>query len=470
MFFESFLLNMAILAALIVALIFDYVTKFFSYWYIRHVPYKVAIPFFGSDYHRVLNFRSTSDEVKKFYNKYPKAKFVGAIKSRIPELIVKDPDVIKKMLSTDFANFHCRGIGLDKSRDVCLRNNLFYAEGEKWTLLREGLESLLNALDRELEDGLHVCLSGTNEVVNVQDLLSEILDAVFKDCLFEGKEDGFLITELRQSMQRRTFSDKFKSYLKEVFPSLFVLFRLETVPGLQNYKEKKLIENSNLFTIVRKIGLADQLNMKNKNTNDLNKISDLEMAYSMVILFITDGYIPCLNVLTSLLYELANNPHIQATLRDSNPDKSDYLDACIKEALRLYSPYAVITRMCEKAYQIPDNKIVLDKKITIKVPVESIHRDSKYYKDPQVFNPDRYLESKNEGHHTLTYLPFGAGPRRCIGEKLALKIMRKVTTAVLKKYKIETTGRTPQRLSMTDHNFMKIIKDEVWLKFTPLES
>ncbi|XP_014369303.2 cytochrome P450 6B2 [Papilio machaon] len=468
MFFESFLLNLAILAALIVALIFDYVTKFFSYWYIRHVPYKIPFPFFGSDYHRVLRFRSTSEEVRNLYTKYPEANFVGVIKSRIPELIVKDPEFIKKMLSTDFANFHCRGIALDRSRDVCLRNNLFYAEGEKWTLLREGLECLLNGMHREPDVSLHVCLSGTNEVVNVRGLLSEILDAVFKDCLFEGKDDGLILKDLRQSIQRRTYLEIFKSYLKEIFPSVYTFFGLTTVPGLLTAKANKVLKESNLLTKIRQIGLIDQLNSKNRKATRTENVTELELTYSMVSLFITEGYIPCLNVITSLLFELAKNLEIQEKIRTHNSVNVDYLDACVKEALRLYCSYPVITRKCVKAYEIPDNKMILDKNITITVPVEAIHKDSKHYKNPCAFNPDRFLESENEMRHTFVYLPFGAGPRKCIGEQLAMQIMRKVTKAILEKYKIETTERTPSQLSFEDHNFMKIIKEDVWLKFTPL--
>ncbi|CAH2076915.1 unnamed protein product, partial [Iphiclides podalirius] len=368
MFFESFLLNLAVLAALIVALIFDYVTKFFSYWYVRHVPYKTPVPFFGSDYHRVLLLRSTSEEVKILYSRYPDS-FVGTIKSRIPDLLVKQPDAIKKILSTDFANFHSRGLALDKSKDVCLRNNPFYAEGEKWTLLREALDLILNGAVSEINVSLHEHLTGTNGVVNAQQLLTEILDAVFKNCLFAGNEDGSLLSELRKSLQRRTYIEKFKSYLKELFPSVFVSLGLVTAP----------------------------------------------------------------------------------------------------EALRLYPPYSVINRKCVKAYNMSDSGMALDKKVTVTVPVDAIHKDPVHYRNPYTFDPDRFLERENNAMHAFTYLPFGAGPRKCNGEQLALKIIRTVTEAVIKEYKIEVTDETPTELKLADHDFKRTIISNVWLKFTRSE-
>ncbi|CAG4983798.1 unnamed protein product [Parnassius apollo] len=441
-----------------------------SYWYIRHVPYKTPIPFFGSDYHRVLNLKSQSEEVNQLYFKYPNENFVGTIKSRIPELIVKDPDVIKKLLSTDFANFHCRGIELDKSGDVCIRNNLFYAEGEKWTLLREGLESLLNNMDCELEVRLHDCLSGINGDVNVQQFLSEVLDVLFKDFLFEGKDDGLLITNIRKSVQKRSYMEKFKSYLKEIFPSLYVLFRLVTIPEQLTASTNEALSRSKLLMQIRKIGLTEQINANYGKGDNLRKVSEMEIAYSTICLFITKGYIPCLNLITSLLFELARNPQTQETLRNCPISDVDYLDLSIKEALRLHCPYSTITRKCVKSYQIPDNDMIIDKKITVTVPIEAIHKDPQHYEEPHVFNPDRFLEINDVSRHPFAFLPFGAGPRKCIGEHLAMTIIRKVTMAILKKYKIKVTEKTPPQLPVTDHNFMKIIKSEIWLKFTPLQS
>lgn len=419
MFFESFLINLTILLLLIVALIFDYVTKFFSYWYVRHIPYKTSVPFFGSEYHCVLAVRSNTEDVNKLYFKYPRDKFVGRVKSRVPDLIVRDPDVIKRMLSTDFANFHSRGLGLDKSQDVCLRNNLFYADGEKWTLLRDGLESILNSLDCEFENGLQECLSGTNGDANVQRLLSKVLDFVFKDLLLGNKGDDSLIKELRSTVQGRTFIQKLKSYLKSIFPSMYILFGVVTLPGQPTSKSKETLKSSKLMAKIKNIGHAIQKGLNDKNRN--SKSDETDFAFSTLALFITEGYIPCLNILTALLFELAKNTQMQGKARKSlsKDNREDYLDVSIRETLRLYPAYSVLTRQCVKTYQFQESSLVLDKKITLNFPVEAIHRDEELYKDANVFNPDRFFDDEGASKHCYAYLPFGAGPRKCIGKLLA---------------------------------------------------
>ncbi|KAL0881132.1 hypothetical protein ABMA27_002253 [Loxostege sticticalis] len=460
MFFESFVLNLSVLLVLIVALTFDYVTKFFSYWYVRHIPNKTPIPFLGTDYHRIFGIRTNTEQVNALYSQYPKEKFVGSIKSRIPDLIVKDPDAFKTILSTDFADFHCRGLGLDKSQDVCLRNNLFYVEGEKWTLLREGLKSILSNLKCDPEASLHDCLSGTNGDTNVQQLLSKVLDGIFKDLLLDESSDGQVISGMRSTVQKRTFVDKLKTYLKHIFPSLYVMFGLVTMPGEPSTKTKKELEKSKLAKII-KDGSIFQLGLKEKKRS----LNEIDFAFAVLSTFITEGYIPCHNLLTSLMYDLAMNQEVQKKVRATD---DEYLDAVIKESLRLHPPYSVITRQCVKMYQYPESDLIIDKKITINVPVEAMHKDERFYKNPQEFVPERFLATETSPTHSFAYLPFGAGPRKCIGEQLSMQITRTVTKAILMNYQLEVCDRTPKHLTLADHNFGRVVDRDVWLRFKPI--
>lgn len=401
MFFESFWLNCTVAIGLIAALTFDYVTKFFSYWYVRHVPYKISVPFYGGDYHRVLGLRSNTQEVNALYRCY-KEDFVGSVKSRIPDLIVKNPDIVKEVLSTNFENFKSRGVDLDKSRDVCLRNNLFYAEGEKWTLLRQGLVSILDDL-KISEDGSLECLSGTNGDVNAQELLAQVLDIVFKNLLLKDVDEN-VVTDLRKSVQKRTLTDRFKSYLKNIFPSVYTLFGLSTLVGQPTNKIIKTLQYSQLS---KKLSSVFKLDEK-EGIKKLKTQTD-DLSFGVLSAFITEGYIPTLNVLTALFYELAKNPEVQKQARVS----SDHLDAAIKETLRLHPPYSVITRKCVATYKFLDSKMLVDRGVTVNVPIEALHKDSTYYKEAEVFKPERFSDSSTHGY---TYLPYGAGPRKCIGK------------------------------------------------------
>jgi len=90
----------------------------------------------------------------------------------------------------------------------------------------------------------------------------------------------------------------------------------------------------------------------------------------------------------------------------------------IAETLRKYPPVPFLTRECTKRYTIPGTSVTLEKGMPVVIPVLGIHKDPKYYPNPEKFDPDRFrVEAKSKRHH-FTYLPFGEGPRVCIGKSL----------------------------------------------------
>jgi cytochrome P450 family 6 len=73
-------------------------------------------------------------------------------------------------------------------------------------------------------------------------------------------------------------------------------------------------------------------------------------------------------------------------------------------------------RECSKPYKIPETDIVVDAGIRVLIPVIGLHHDPKYYPDPDRFDPERFSEEEKQKRHHYVYLPFGEGPRICIGK------------------------------------------------------
>jgi cytochrome P450 family 6 len=73
-------------------------------------------------------------------------------------------------------------------------------------------------------------------------------------------------------------------------------------------------------------------------------------------------------------------------------------------------------RKCLKPYRIPGTDTVLEKGITVVIPVVALHHDPKYYPEPDRFDPERFNEGEKQKRHHYVYLPFGEGPRICIGK------------------------------------------------------
>jgi cytochrome P450 family 6 len=76
----------------------------------------------------------------------------------------------------------------------------------------------------------------------------------------------------------------------------------------------------------------------------------------------------------------------------------------------------MIIRKCSKPYKIQETDIVLDKGTRVIIPVIGLHHDPKYYPEPDRFDPERFSEEERQKRHHYVYLPFGEGPRICIGK------------------------------------------------------
>lgn len=86
----------------------------------------------------------------------------------------------------------------------------------------------------------------------------------------------------------------------------------------------------------------------------------------------------------------------------------------------MYPNVAFLSRTCVKDYRIPNTKNIIKEGTPILIPAVALQRDSRYYSQPDTFEPDRFSDENPAGKDQLNqpYLPFGDGPRNCIGEFL----------------------------------------------------
>jgi cytochrome P450 family 6 len=75
-----------------------------------------------------------------------------------------------------------------------------------------------------------------------------------------------------------------------------------------------------------------------------------------------------------------------------------------------------LTRECTKDYIVPNTTIKIKKGDSVAISVQALHNDPEYYPDPEKFDPERFSEENKKKRPDFTWIPFGAGPRHCIGE------------------------------------------------------
>lgn len=75
----------------------------------------------------------------------------------------------------------------------------------------------------------------------------------------------------------------------------------------------------------------------------------------------------------------------------------------------------MLPRLCTKTYKVPDSDLVIEKGTMLFIPTLAIQRDEDYYPDPEKFDPERFNQENKSKRHPFAWLPFGEGPRACIG-------------------------------------------------------
>lgn len=127
------------------------------------------------------------------------------------------------------------------------------------------------------------------------------------------------------------------------------------------------------------------------------------------------------------------------------------------EALRKYPPVGTIHRVAKEPYLIPGTDIVLEKGTSITVPTYGIHHDPEIYPQPEKYDPDRFTPQQVSNRHPFAFMPFGEGPRICIGMRFAVVEVKLALAKILINFDFDLDRSktsvplkfSPQKLIMT---------------------
>nr|XP_054921506.1 cytochrome P450 4V2-like isoform X1 [Dermacentor andersoni] len=113
-----------------------------------------------------------------------------------------------------------------------------------------------------------------------------------------------------------------------------------------------------------------------------------------------------------------------------------YLECVIKESHRLYPPVPVMARNADEDAEILGYRI--PRGCTLLAVMYSLHRDPRFFPEPEEFRPERFLPENCVGRHAYAYVPFSAGPRNCIGQRFALQEEKVVISTVLRHFRLHS--------------------------------
>jgi cytochrome P450 len=175
---------------------------------------------------------------------------------------------------------------------------------------------------------------------------------------------------------------------------------------------------------------------------DGTPMSDSELRDELVTLLVA-GHETTATSLSWAVERLLRNPPTIERLRDEvRTGVDEYLDAVIKETLRLRPVIPIVARRLTQVAEVGGH--LLPAGVTAVPAIHLVHRRPDVYPDPHRFKPERFLESPAG---TYSWIPFGGGPRRCLGASFAQFEMKIVLGAIVDRLTMRATRPEPERIA-----------------------
>lgn len=163
-------------------------------------------------------------------------------------------------------------------------------------------------------------------------------------------------------------------------------------------------------------------------------ITEMDIA-AQALLFFFAGYETSSTLMSFVSHELAINKTVQEKLQEEidlvyektsgkvtyeDIQKMKYLDMVILEGLRMWPPAVATDRICVKDFTVEpvrdgEEVLVIKKGENVLIPIIGIHYDPEYFQNPEKFDPERFSDENSSKIIPYSFLPFGSGPRNCIG-------------------------------------------------------
>ena len=132
--------------------------------------------------------------------------------------------------------------------------------------------------------------------------------------------------------------------------------------------------------------------------------------------------------------------------------------------MRLYSIAALLLRKTISDYKVPGTKYVIEKDVVVIIPVDAIHRDPDIYTNPEIFDPSRFSAAEIEKRHAMSWLPFGEGPRNCIGLRFGEMQSLIGLAMLINNFKVYPSNETKDPIEIDPKSFVLASKGGIVLK------
>ncbi len=385
-------------------------------------------------------------------------------------LIVNDPGLIRHVLVDNASNYEMSEIRQLILRPI-LRDGLLTAEGPVWKRSRKAMApvftprhsrgfagQMLAKSEEYAEKYATVGRDGTIHDISVD--MTEMAYSILSETLFSGQ----IVT------QSNSFSDDVDSLLHRMgrVDPMDLLRAPSWVPRLTRIGGRKVLDK------FRNI-VADTMKERQKRMREtpddvpqdfLTLLLQLEGPEGLtldeiednILTFIGAGHETTARALAWTLYCVAHSPHVREAMEKeidrvlaTGAEPVEWLElmpwvrASFEEALRLYPPAPSLNRAAiadDRWTSATGESVEIEAGVTILVMPWTLHRHELYWEKPRAFLPERFLPENRGKIGRFQYLPFGAGPRTCIGATFAMQEAVIALAVLMKRYRFDALPGT----------------------------
>ncbi|MGK6315044.1 cytochrome P450 [Neorhizobium sp. DT-125] len=385
-------------------------------------------------------------------------------------LIVNHPGLIRHVLVDNAGNYEMSEIRQLVLRPI-LRDGLLTAEGEVWKRSRKAMAPVFTPrhsrgfagqmLSKAEEFAERYAGAGAEgKVFDISVDMTDLTYAILSETLFSGEIAG----------DKESVSEDVDALLHRMgrIDPMDLMRAPPWVPRLTRIGGKKVLEK--FRGIVAETMIERQRRMRDepdKVPQDfLTLLLQLEGPDGLsmdeiednILTFIGAGHETTARALAWTLYCVAQSPQVRERMEEeidrvlaTGPEPVEWLDlmpwvrASFEEALRLYPPAPSINRAAieDDSWTSPEGQSVkIDAGVTVLVMPWTLHRHELLWEKPRAFMPERFLPENRGSINRFQYLPFGVGPRTCIGATFALQEAVIALAVLMYRYRFDVTPET----------------------------
>jgi len=457
-----------------------YLDKRWSYWTKQGVDGpKPTIGKFGNgtDYMDIQRGTLTPQEWVKKYGKVS-----GGYFGLQPFMVISDVDIVKEITIKQFSRFQRREAASPLNHVIgkLSKHWMTFVDGDKWKRIRHSTTPMMS--QAKLEHTLPLIENAAK--VLVKDFIKPGEEYDSKDISSAYTIKAIMSSGFSINPEDKAAIDEAERHALQVIPagsSLLTFLIYGLIPESIRFALNVTVYASETDRYFR--GLVGYLSSEFKRRSQNGEKNNFDFASLMManeiteekalsatkgftheeilanaMLFILAGHETTASTLQFFWYYACMNPTIQDRIYSEIKQKGNfnyedirdfkYLDACIKETMRIFPPAPVLTRYCSEDTTIGEN-IHVEKGTSVMWFNTYFHMHPDLYDNPTKFDPSRWEGNESNTLQDDHWFGFGHGPRACPGTRWAFLTMKMIMIEMIRTYEIVPCDRTPKTIKAT---------------------